>query len=216
MVLCCCLTNFLGRQVMFCPACGVKIADNARFCGSCGAQLGGQTDLTPIDDVTIKSSPSNKKNEVGSVDGVIGQTFKLVTKETDLDKLWLSLLCFTVGNELFTVLLAFMGLLPQEPGVSSSDVALFGLAGAAFGAGFIYFVVKVQAIGKNKPNWILALLILGVLGYVVGISNFIGSANSGYRMPGGLAAVLVIYDQFIGGLITLLLSFRIMKVLKSQ
>jgi hypothetical protein len=203
---------------MFCSGCGTEIANNSKFCGSCGAELSGNDGISsPTSSSQSKKSESIKKEEAaGGFGVVISETFRLVTKETDLNKLWLGLLYFTIGNEVLGILLSLMGALPQELGVSAAEMLMYGLAGLAAGVGILYFIIKVQAIGKNKPSWAIAFFVLGVLGYLFAITSFISSASEGYQMPGGMLGLLVIYQRFIGGAITLLLSYRIMKALKKQ
>jgi hypothetical protein len=130
---------------VFCRFCGVQVADDAKFCASCGRPIAVQSAASPEQAANIPTKTTGPKNELPS---------------TDLS--WL------LTASAFSAIVVVWFFFPLKG--SGINFVLFPLTGAAMMAALALVIVgpfhllrRNKEKGKFRRNWVMTSAVLTVL-----------------------------------------------------
>jgi hypothetical protein len=163
----------------FCTACGAKNPDEARFCNACGAAMPTVAPVAPvlIPAVVAPLKPFDNPNE--------------------LWKMFFYVSVFNLGMYFFTT--------------ASEDILGYGIA-VVFGIsaifyGIAYWILKVQAVDKNRSIWLLPLIAFQVYAYLDGLSGIDDLTNPN---------TFDVYDTYLSGLPELFIVIKLFLALRER
>jgi zinc-ribbon domain len=168
------------RFVMpFCTACGAKNPDEARFCNACGAAMPTVSPVAPVlASVTVSPlKPFDNPNE--------------------LWKMFFYVSVFNLGMYFFTS--------------AADDILGYGIAAvagiSAIFYGIVYWILKVQAVDKNRSLWLLPLIAFQVYAYLDGLSGLDDLTNPN---------TFDVYDTYLSGLPELFIVIKLFLALRER
>jgi len=164
----------------FCTACGTKNPADARFCSACGH---------PIE---------------APIPAVAPVKLKAFDNPAELWKMYFYVTFFNIGAYFLTSSAAEF--LEQSGGYLTIPVAIFALFMVAF-LGLSYWLIKNQAVDKNRTLWLLPLIAWHVYAYLDGLSGFESSyAESSFDY----------YDVYLSGIPETLILIRLFLALRER
>jgi len=134
----------------FCTACGVKNVDDARFCSACGHAF-------------VVAAPA-----ATVVTPEPGGALKAFDNPAELWKMYFYVSFFNIGVYCLTGSAA--DFLDQSGGFLSLPFGVFVGAIVLF-MGLVYWLIKKQAVDKNRSLWLLPLVAWHVYSYLDGLSG---------------------------------------------
>ena len=146
---------------MFCRACGKENADDAKFCGSCGADFG--TSVTAVEVNAYESTPGEQMTFGRSISVCMGKYVDFSGRASRSEYWWFYL---------FTVLLSWGALIVDDSGIISGIVNLaFLLPSLAASARRLH--------DTNRSGWwmLISLTIIGLIPLIIWL------ATAGSRQP---------------------------------
>ncbi len=163
----------------FCTACGAKNPDEARFCNACGAAMPTVAPVAPVlAPVTVAPlKPFDNPNE--------------------LWKMFFYVSVFNLGMYFFTS--------------AADDILGYGIAAvagiSAIFYGIVYWILKVQAVDKNRSLWLLPLIAFQVYAYLDGLSGLDDLTNPN---------TFDVYDTYLSGLPELFIVIKLFLALRER
>jgi hypothetical protein len=163
----------------FCTACGAKNPDEARFCNACGAAM---PTVAPVAPVVAPAAVA---------------PLKPFDNPNELWKMFFYVSVFNLGMYFFTT--ASEGILGYGIGAVAGISAIF--------YGIAYWILKVQAVDKNRSLWLLPFLAFQVYAYLDGLSGLDDVTNPN---------TFDIYDTYLSGLPELFIVIKLFLALRER
>lgn len=180
----------------FCTACGTKNPADARFCSACGhpietsASMPGAPVMTPAPTpVTPLATPVK---------------LKAFDNPAELWKMYFYVTFFNIGAYFLTSSAA--DFLEQSGGFLSIPMGIFVLFMVVF-LGLSYWLIKKQAVDKNRTLWLLPLIAWHVYSYLDGLSGF---------EPSYAETSFDFYDAYLSGIPETLILIRLFLALRER
>jgi hypothetical protein len=163
----------------FCTACGAKNPDEARFCNACGAAMPTVEPVAPV------------------VAPVVVAPLKPFDNPNELWKMFFYVSVFNLGMYFFTT--------------AAEDILGYGIAAvagiSAIFYGIVYWILKVQAVDKNRSLWLLPLIAFQVYAYLDGLSGLDDLTNPN---------TFDVYDTYLSGLPELFIVIKLFLALRER
>jgi len=183
----------------FCTACGTKNPADARFCSACGHSIEASASMsesavTPaIDSATIATTRATATVKLKAFDN-----------PAELWKMYFYVTFFNIGAYFLTSLAA--DFLEESGGFLTIPMAIFALFMLVF-LGLSYWLIKNQAVNKNRTLWLLPLIAWHVYAYLDGLSGFEPSyAESSFDY----------YDAYLSGVPETLILIKLFVALRER
>jgi len=181
----------------FCTACGTKNPDDARFCGACGHALVAVGTVTPPDAQVPVPAPVVESSKLAG-------PVKAFDNPAELWKMYFYVSFFNIGVYFLTGSAA--DFLEESGGVLSWQMGFFALFIVVF-LGLAYWLIKKQAVDKNRSLWLLPLIAWQVYSYIDGLSSpDLMYAESSFDY----------YDIYISGLPETIILIRLFLALRER
>lgn len=175
----------------FCTACGVKNPDDARFCHACGhamvtAGAEGQAAAQPEESaIPLTASqlpaqaiqptipqPINTQSSTQSAPGTVSLKppvpLKAFDNPDELWKMYFYVTFFNIGVYFLTG--SAVDFMKESGGFFSIPMGIFGAFVVAYLA-LAYWLIKKQAVDKNRSLWLLPFIAWHVYSYLDGLSS---------------------------------------------
>ena len=163
----------------FCTACGAKNPDEARFCNACGAAMPTVAPVAPV------------------VASAAVAPLKPFDNPNELWKKFFYVSVFNLGMYFFTT--------------AAEDILGYGIAAvagiSAIFYGIVYWILKVQAVDKNRSLWLLPLIAFQVYAYLDGLSGLDDLTNPN---------TFDVYDTYLSGLPELFIVIKLFLALRER
>ena len=163
----------------FCTACGAKNPDEARFCNACGAAMTTVAAVAPV------------------VASATVAPLKPFDNPNELWKMFFYVSIFNLGMYFFTT--------------AAEDILGYGIAAvagiSAIFYGIAYWILKVQAVDKNRSLWLLPLIAFQVYAYLDGLSGLDDLTNPN---------TFDVYDTYLSGLPELFIVIKLFLALRER
>ena len=198
----------------FCTACGTKNPADARFCSACGhpietsASIPGAPVMTsaPIPPAPTPSTPPTPPSQVATPATFVAAPVKLKAFDNpaELWKMYFYVTFFNIGAYFLTSSAA--DFLEQSGGFLSIPMGIFVLFMVVF-LGLSYWLIKKQAVDKNRTLWLLPLIAWHVYSYLDGLSGF---------EPSYAETSFDFYDAYLSGIPETLILIRLFLALRER
>ncbi len=164
----------------FCTACGTKNPADARFCSACGHALTPASAAEPVAPVPpippvpavppVSPAPPVVSAQASTPSVAVAPVkLKAFDNPDELWKMYFYVSIFNIGAYFLTN--SATDFLEQSGGFFTIPVGIFALF-AVVCLGFAYWLIKKQAVDKNRTLWLLPLIAWHVYSYLDGLSGF--------------------------------------------
>ena len=187
----------------FCTACGTKNPADARFCSACGHALTPASAVDPLTPaVPVSSAPPTPARTMPNA--VTPVRLKAFDNPDELWKMYFYVSFFNIGAYFLTNSAAEF--LEQSGGFFTIPMGIFTLFMVVF-LGLSYWLIKKQAVDKNRTLWLLPLIAWHVYAYLDGLSGF---------DPLYAESSFDFYDAYISGVPETLILIRLFVALRER
>lgn len=171
----------------FCTACGVKNPDDARFCSACGhVMVTAPVETQPIESATTPAMPQEAAQKASPTIPLAAKTqphipassntppvkpvvaLKAFDNPDELWKMYFYVTFFNIGVYFLTG--SAVDFMKESGGFLSVPMGIFGAFVVAYMA-LAYWLIKKQAVDKNRSLWLLPFIAWHVYSYLDGLSS---------------------------------------------
>lgn len=190
----------------FCTACGTKNPADARFCSACGHALTPASAVEPVTPAApVPPLPPLSPVSPGQAPGAgTPVRLKAFDNPDELWKMYFYVSFFNIGAYFLTSSAAEF--LEQSGGFFTIPMGIFTLFIVVF-LGLSYWLIKKQAVDKNRTLWLLPLIAWHVYAYLDGLSGF---------DPHYAESSFDFYDAYISGVPETLILIRLFVALRER